>query len=228
VNDLGLVLGQAPFPDTAWLSNPRTWERVAEMGVEHVRFTVLAVLLGFLVAAPLAVLAVRRRRWYTPLLAVTGILYTVPSLAMFLLLGALYGSLLAFRTALTGLVVYSLLILFRNTVAGLDSVPTDVREAAQAMGHTRLQQLRRVEIPVALPVVIAGLRVATVTTVGLVTITALVGWGGFGRLFIQGFNRQNATILLAGIVLCVTLATVLDLLLVALERRLLPWARKAG
>jgi osmoprotectant transport system permease protein len=219
------VLAQAPFPDWNWLQNPRTWERVGDMATQHLQLTVLAVSIGFVVAAPLAVLAARWRWLYNPLLGLTGVLFTVPSLAMFLFLGSLLGSFIGFRTALTGLVVYCLLILFRNTVAGLDGVPQDVREAAAAMGHTSWQQFVRVEAPIALPVVLAGVRVATVTTVGLVTITALIGWGGLGQLFLQGFERRNPTILVVGVALSVALAVALDLLVVALEHRLLPWTR---
>jgi osmoprotectant transport system permease protein len=146
-------------------------------------------------------------------------------LAVFMFLGVVYGRFLAFRVAATGLVVYSLLILFRNTVAGLDAVPGDIREAGEAMGYTSGQLLVRVELPIALPVVIAGLRIALVTTIGLVTITSLTGMGGIGRLFITGFQRQNTTILAVAIVAVVILAVAGDLLLVALQRRLLPWAR---
>lgn len=214
--------------DWAWLTNPRRVDQLVDLAQQHVAFVAIAVLGGFAIAAPLAVLAVRRRWLYAPLLGITGVLFTIPSLAMFLLIGALYGRLLAFSTAATGLAIYSLLILFRNTVAGLDAVPADVKEASAALGYTPNQQLWRIELPIALPVIIAGLRVATVTTVGLVTITALTGWGGFGDLIYTGFRRQNLTILLTGMVLCVTLSVIFDLALVALQRWLSPWARKGA
>lgn len=220
-------VAQVPFPDWNWLANPRTWDRLAQATTQHVELTVVPVVLGFAVAAPLAVAALRYRRLYGPLLGATGVLFTVPSLAMFMFLGIVLGSFTGFRTAVTGLVVYSLLILFRNTVVGLESVPDDVREAGEAMGHTRRQLLWRVELPIALPVIVAGLRVATVSTVGLVTITSLIGWGGLGDVILQGWRRQNLTQVLVGVVGCTVLAFVLDVVLVALQRRLLPWARAA-
>ena len=220
------TVAQAQFPDWNWLTNPRTHERVLGYTVEHVELTVLAVALGLAIATPLALAAVRWRWLYTPLLTVTGLLFTIPSIAMFLLIGIAYDSYLGRATALTGLAVYSLLILFRNTVAGLDYVPDDIREAGEALGHTTRQQLLRIEVPIALPVIIAGVRVATVTTIGLTTITALIGHGGLGQLFITGFNRQNPTILLVGVIGCALLALLADLALVFLQNRLLPWARQ--
>jgi osmoprotectant transport system permease protein len=219
-------LAQVPFPDWNWLSNPRTWERLADAAGEHVVLTVLGVLVGMLLAAPLALLAVRRRALYAPLLALTGVLYTIPSLAMFLFIIALLGTGFSQTTSVIGLGVYSLVVLFRNTVAGLDAVPNEVREAGEAMGYTTRQLLWRVELPTALPVILAGVRIATVSTIGLVTITALVGQGGIGRFFMTGFQRQNATILLVAIASVVLLAVIADLLLLAAQRRLLPWSRE--
>jgi osmoprotectant transport system permease protein len=217
--------------DQRWLTNPRTHDLLVELGFEHLRLTVLALAIGVAVALPLAVAAVRWRRLYNPLLGFTGALYTIPSLALFLFLGAFYSALaersayIAFRTAVTGLAIYSLLILFRNTVAGLDSVPPELREAGQAMGYTPRQLLWHVELPAALPVILAGVRVAIVTLVGLTTITALIGWGGFGQLFLIGAQRRNLTIVLTGVALSTLLATALDLVLVGTERRALPWRR---
>ncbi|MPZ74124.1 MAG: ABC transporter permease subunit [Nitriliruptorales bacterium] len=193
--------------------------------MQHIELTVLAVLIGFVIAAPMAIAAVRWRPLYKPLLAFTGVLFTIPSLALFVLLIAFLNTGLTRTTSLIGLVIYTLLILFRNTAVGLDGVDPEVREAAEAMGHTRRQQLLRVELPVALPVIIAGVRIATVTTIGLVTITALIGQGGLGQLFLLGFQRRNPTALLIGFVLSVLLAVVADLALVALERGLTPWSR---
>lgn len=222
----GGFLAQAPFPDWNWLSNPRTHERLVGYTVEHIELTVLAVVIGLVIATPLAIAAAHWRWLYTPLLTVTGLLFTIPAIALFLLIGVAYDSYLGRATALTGLAIYSLLILFRNTVAGLDSVPAEIREAGAALGHTARQQLIRVEVPIALPVIMAGVRVATVTTIGLTTITALIGHGGLGQLFITGFNRQNPTILLVGVAGCALLALVADLALVFLQGRLLPWTRR--
>jgi osmoprotectant transport system permease protein len=132
---------------------------------------------------------------------------------------------LSTTTALIPLTVYTLLILVRNTIAGLAGVPSEVLEAAQAMGYRNPELLRQVELPLALPVIIAGVRIATVTTIGLVTVTALIGQGGWGQIILEGFNRRNLTPTLVGFILCVALAVVLDLALVGVERRLSPWAR---
>lgn len=219
------LLAQVPFPNRAWLTNSRTWERVAEEAQAHVELTLLSIAVGMVLAAPLAVLAVRRRRLYTPLLTLTGVLYTIPSLAMFLIIASVLGTGFSRTTAITGLAIYSLLVLFRNTVAGLDAVPRDVREAGQAMGYTPNQLLLRVELPIALPVIVAGLRIALVSTVGLVTITSLIGQPNLGRLFITAFNRQDPTIMLVAVVCVVVLAVVGDMLLTVVQRVAMPWSR---
>ena len=168
-------------------------------------------------------MAIRWPRTYGPVLGFTGVLFTIPSLALFVLLIPFTG--LSVRTSLIGLTLYTLLILVRNIVEGLRGVDRDVREAAEAMGYTRARQLFRVELPLALPVIMAGIRIATVTTIGLVTITALIGQGGLGQLFIEGFTRNFATPILVGIVLSALLAFAADLALVGLQDRLTPWAR---
>jgi osmoprotectant transport system permease protein len=194
--------------------------------VQHVQLTVLAVLFGLLLAFPLALMAIRWPRTYGPVLGFTGVLFTIPSLALFVLLIPFTG--LSVRTSLIGLTIYTLLILVRNIVEGLRGVDRDVREAAQAMGYTPARQLFRVELPLALPVIMAGIRIATVTTIGLVTITALIGQGGLGQLFIEGFTRNFATPIVVGIVLSALLAFAADLALVGLQDRLTPWARSRG
>jgi osmoprotectant transport system permease protein len=191
--------------------------------VQHVQLTVLAVLFGLLLAFPLALAAIRWPRLYSPILGFTGMLFTIPSLALFILLIPFTG--LRIQTALIGLTIYTLLILVRNMVEGLRGVDRDVREAAQAMGYTRARQLFQVELPLALPVIMAGVRIATVTTIGLVTVTALIGWGGLGRLFIDGFTLDFTTPIVVGIVLSATLAFAADLALVAVQYQLTPWAR---
>jgi osmoprotectant transport system permease protein len=191
--------------------------------VQHVQLTGLAVLFGLLLAFPLALAAIRWPRLYGPILGFTGVLFTIPSLALFILLIPFTG--LQIQTALIGLTIYTLLILVRNIVEGLRGVDQDVREAAQAMGYTPARQLVQVELPLALPVIMAGVRIATVTTIGLVTVTALIGWGGLGQLFIEGFTLDFTTPILVGIVLSALLAFAADLLLVGLQQRLTPWAR---
>jgi osmoprotectant transport system permease protein len=190
---------------------------------QHVELTGLAVLFGSLLAFPLALAAIRWPRLYGPILGLTGVLFTIPSLALFILLIPFTG--LRLPTPLIGLTIYTLLILVRNMVEGLRGVDRDVREAAEAMGYTRTRQLFQVELPLALPVIIAGLRIATVTTIGLVTVTALIGWGGLGRLFIDGFTIQFATPIVVGLVLSAALAFAADLFLVGVQRLLTPWAR---
>jgi osmoprotectant transport system permease protein len=191
--------------------------------VQHLQLTGLALLFGLALAFPLALAAVQWPRLYGPILGFTGVLFTIPSLALFILLIPFTG--LSIWTSLIGLTMYTLLILIRNMVEGLRGVDRDVREAAEAMGFTRARQLLQVELPLALPVIMAGIRIATVTTIGLVTITALIGQGGLGRLFIDGFTLNFATPIVVGLVLSVLLALAADLLLVGLQHRLTPWAR---
>ena len=198
-------------------------EEIRIQGLEHLQLTVLAVVIGLVIAFPLSVYAYRHRWFYGPLTVVTGILYTVPSLALFALLTPFTG--LSFTTALIALVGYTLLILIRNIVAGLTGVPADVREAAIGMGYSKRQLLWRVELPLALPAVAAGIRIATVTTIGLVTVTALIGLGGFDSFILLGLSRFFSTATVLGAVLSVALAVIADRLLLMLERRLSPWAR---
>jgi osmoprotectant transport system permease protein len=211
-----------------WLYWPWVQDHTDEIRdrlVEHVELTVLAVLFGLAIALPLALLSVRYRRLYGPVLAITGVLYTIPSLALFALLLPLTG--LSRTTALIPLTLYTLLILVRNTVTGLDGVPPDVTDAATGMGYSPSRRLLRVELPLALPAIIVGIRIATVTTIGLVTVTALIGQGGLGALMLDGLQRDFRTPLTVGIVLSLTLAVVADLLLVLALRLATPW-RRAG
>jgi osmoprotectant transport system permease protein len=194
--------------------------------LQHIQLTGLAVLIGLVLAFPLALAAIRWPRLYGPILGFTGMLFTIPSLALFILLIPFTG--LSTSTALIGLTMYTLLILVRNMVEGLRGVDRDVREAAQAMGYTRARQLFQVELPLALPVIMAGIRIATVTTIGLVTVTALIGKGGLGRLFVDGFTLNFTTPIIVGIVLSALLAFAADLALVAAQRQLTPWARSRG
>jgi osmoprotectant transport system permease protein len=211
-----------------WLYWPWVQDHTDEIRarlVEHIELTMLAVLFGLAIALPLALLSVRYRRLYGPVLAITGVLYTIPSLALFALLLPLTG--LSRTTALIPLTLYTLLILVRNTVTGLDGVPPDVKDAATGMGYSPSRRLVRVELPLALPAIIVGIRIATVTTIGLVTVTALIGQGGLGELMLDGLQRDFRTPLTVGIVLSLTLAVVADLLLVLALRVATPW-RRAG
>jgi osmoprotectant transport system permease protein len=163
---------------------------------------------------------------YSPVTWVAGVLYAIPSLALFALLIPFTG--LSIVTAEIGLVSYTLLILVRNIVGGLRSVPPDVREAAIGMGYSEWQLLWRIELPLALAVIIAGVRVAVVTTVGLVTVTALIGQGGLGALIVQGIQQFFATPLVIGAGLSIALAILLDGTLVLIQRQVTPWTRRAA
>jgi osmoprotectant transport system permease protein len=156
---------------------------------------------------------------------VTGVLYTIPSLALFALLIPVTG--LTLLTAEIGLVSYTLLILVRNIVAGLSGVPADVREAATAMGLTERELLLRVELPLAIPVIVAGLRVAVVTTIGLTTVTALIGQGGLGYYILLGLQTAFSTALIVGALGSVLLAIAADTTMVGLQRALTPWQRRS-
>jgi osmoprotectant transport system permease protein len=192
--------------------------------VEHIVLTVIAVLVGLAISFPLAVLCSRRRRLLPPVTGVTGFLYTIPSLALFALLVPFTG--LSTLTAEIGLVSYTLLILIRNIVAGLLGVPQDVKEAAQGMGYTGRELLWRVEIPLALPAIVAGIRIAMVTTIGLVTVTALIGLGGLGSLMLGGFrNLYPELMILVAVVLSVVLAVAADALILLGQRAITPWSR---
>jgi osmoprotectant transport system permease protein len=191
--------------------------------LEHVWLTVLAVGIGFAISFALALFIRRRPRALGPITATAGLIYSIPSLALFTILVPITG--LTTLTAQIALVSYTLLILVRNTVAGLDGVPPDVREAADALGYTSLGRLWRVELPLALPVIIAGLRIATVTTIGLVTVAALIGQGGLGFLITDGLRRFFPTLYVTGAVLSVLLAVLADSLFVVIQRAATPWAR---
>ena len=191
---------------------------------EHLVMVVAAIGIGFALSFALALLARRFRRMYGPILAVTGTLYAIPSLALFVLLIPLTG--LTLTTGIVALVLYTLLILVRNIVVALDGVPPDVIEAATGMGFSPSQRFWRVELPIATPVIIAGLRIATVTTIGLVAITTFIGLGGLGYLIINsGVRRFFPTSIYVGVLLCVLLAVIADVSLAWLQRRLTPWAR---
>lgn len=201
---------------------------IGELLVEHIFLTLIAVGIGLVIAFGLALAVRRRPRLYGPIVGVTGTLYAVPSLALFALLTPITG-LGTVLTAEIALVSYTLLILTRNIVEGLRAVPPDAIEAATGMGYTPAQRLMRVELPLALPVIVAGIRIATVTTVGLVTVTALIGLGGLGYLIVSiGINRGSfgLTQTLTGVVLAIGLAVLADLALLALQRALTPWARR--
>ena len=216
-----LAVAREPWVRWDWVS--RHTGTIVHALNEHLLLTGLAVGIGLLISAPLALLA-RRWRWLqTSVLSLTGILYTIPSLALLALLVPWTG--LSRTTAEIALVSYTLLILIRNIVAGLDSVPAEVREAATGMGYGPLRQLVLVELPLAVPVIVAGIRIAVVTTVGLVTVTALIGQGGLGQLILDGLQRDFRTEVVVGSVLSVAVAAVADVGLVTVQSLVTPWTR---
>ncbi len=189
----------------------------------HVELTVIAVGTGLVISVPLGIMSWRWRPVRGVTLGLSGVVYTIPSIALFGTLIPFTG--LTVLTAEIGLVSYTLLILIRNIVIGLDGVPPEVREAATGMGYRPLKQLLRVEFPLALPVIVAGIRIATVTTVGLVTVTAVIGQDSLGKLILQGLVQDFKTPLVVGTVLSVALAVTADLGLARVQRALTPWYR---
>jgi osmoprotectant transport system permease protein len=192
--------------------------------LEHLQLTLLTIAIGLGVAAVLAALALRWRRLRPTISASTAALYTIPSVAFFGILVPSTG--LTRATALIPLVAYTLVVLVSAILDGFDQVPAPVEEAAEAIGLSPLRRVLGVRIPLALPIIISGLRVATVTTVGLVTLAAIVGQGGLGRLILDGLRRAFWTPLTVGAVLSIVLALVLDGLFVLLERRVAPWSTR--
>ncbi len=217
----GLVVAAEPLIRWDWVRDHT--DDIRAQFWEHLQLTGLAVGIGFVIALGMALVAVRWRRAYAPLAAFCAALYSIPSLALFALLLPFVG--LGTTNALIALVTYTLLILLRNIVAGLDGVAPDVREAADGMGFEGWRRVLRVDLPLATPAIVAGLRIATVTTIGLVTVTSLVGEGGFGKFINDGLSRDFSTPIVLGAVLSVALAIACDVLFVLLERVLVPWTR---
>ncbi len=214
-----------PFFRFDWLLD--NVDEIAQRVGEHVVMTVAAVAIGFAISFGLALLIRRYPRLYPPIIGAAGVIYAIPSLALFVLLIPLTG--LTLTTGIVALAGYTLLILVRNTTTALAGVPHEVIEAADGMGFTRTQRFWRVELPIATPVMIAGVRIATVTTIGLVAITTFIGLGGLGYLIVNtGIRRFFITSTYTGVILCVVLAVVADLLLLWLQRRATPWARARG
>lgn len=222
---LPLAVDEAPNPWLSWSYLTDNSDAIQAATKQHITLTVISVALGLLLALPLALLARRSRRLETVVVGAAGVIYTIPSLALFAVLAPITG--LTQTTVVIGLTAYTLLVLVRNVLAGLQGVPADVVEAARGMGLGSGRLLLRVQLPLALPAILAGVRVATVSTVALVTVGAVVSNGGLGQLIFEGFNNNfyRAEILTATL-LCVLLAAVADLLLLLLERLLTPWTRR--
>ena len=198
---------------------------ILDRTVQHVWLAAIALGFGFVISFGLGILAVRRRRTWPPISVASEVLYTIPSLAVFAALVPITG--LSLLTAEVPLVMYTLVIYVRNIVAGFDTVPADVIEAAAGMGFTPAQRLWRVELPLAVPLIVAGLRIASVSTIGLVTISGIIGdkFGGLGFFIFEGYRRNFPTEIYAGAIPSILLAVTADLLIVRLQRRITPWAR---
>jgi osmoprotectant transport system permease protein len=207
--------------DWGWIADHLA--AIAGRTVQHVELALIALAVGFAVSLALAIASVRVRALYPFVAGLAGLLYTIPSLALFSALVPVIG--LSLLTVEIPLVMYTLVIYTRNIVAGFDAIPADVLEAADGMGYTRNGRLIRVELPLAVPLMVAGLRLASVSTIGLVTISGVLGQA-FGGLGFFIFERQTfATEVLVGAAGSIALAILADLLLGRLQRRLTPWAR---
>jgi osmoprotectant transport system permease protein len=218
--DDSCVADNGVCPD--WIAD--NFDRYVTPFWEHVYLTIVSVAIGFAIAFALALLAHRRRWLAPPITQVTGILYTLPSVAVFFLLLPLTGR--GRTTAIIALVAYTLLIIFRNVMAGFDNVPAEARDAGRGMGLTRRELLWRVEVPLALPEIMAGLRIALTTTVGLASLAFLAGAGGLGEAIFADVNFRSNVLVAGG--LAVALAVVLDLATLALQRVITPWMRAAA
>ena len=213
----GCVAENGFCPD--WIAD--NYERYVDPFVQHIYLTVIPVAIGFAIAFGLALLAHRRQWLVGPVIGITGALYTIPSVAFFFLLQPLTG--LGNTTAIVALVCYTLLIIFRNVITGLRAVPDEAKDAARGMGLTDRQMLWRVELPLALPEILAGLRIATTTTVGLAALAFLAGAGGLGAELDQDpFFKSNVAV--AG-GLAILLAALLDVIILGFQRIATPWQR---
>jgi len=218
------VLAQAtnPIIRREWLIEE--WDQIQRALLEHLELTLYAMLLGLVVSAGLAALALRYRWTAGPINGLTAFLYTIPSVALFGILFPYFG--LSRLTAVLPLALYTLLILVTNIVAGFNAVAPEIREAADGMGMTPARRVLRVELPLAAPYIIAGLRIAVVSTVGLVTVAAIVGQGGLGRLILDGLRRTFWTPMTIGASMSILLALVLDGLILVVGRWATPWDQR--
>ena len=212
--------------DWAWAAGHL--DDLASRTVQHLVLAAIPVGIGFAISLVLAIWAVRRRAVRAAVVSLSGILYTVPSIALFAALVPVTG--LSILTAIIPLVLYTFLIYLRNMLAGLDGVPSDVLEAADAMGYGRWQRLLRVELPLALPLIVGGVRLASVSTIGLVTVSGILGdrFGGLGFFIFEGYRRSFPTEIAFGALPTIVLAIAADLVLQVVQRRLTPWAPRAA
>ncbi|CAN5535024.1 ABC transporter permease [soil metagenome] len=225
-NEFSLQEESPPLIDWAWILDHLSGDGgIIQVFLQHLILSLVPVAIAIAISLPIGILAHRKRWLYAPATAITGVLYTIPSLAFFVMLIPIMG--IGRPPVLVALTAYSLLILIRNVVTGLDSVPADTKDAARGMGLTERQILFGVEIPLALPVIVAGIRIAIVTVVGIASIADFVGAGGLGDLIFDGISRQFLTPILVGAGLVALIAISADVGLYRVEGRLRPWARRA-
>jgi osmoprotectant transport system permease protein len=220
-----LFVAEARNPIVRWEYFVDEWDQIRAALVEHFELTVVSVAIGFVISAALAAVALRYRFMMGPIRGLAGVLYTIPSVALFGILVTYTG---VTRTpAIIALVSYTLLILVTNIVAGFRAVPDSVRDAADGMGLSPTRRVLTVELPLAIPFIVTGLRIATVTTVGLVTVSAFVGLGGLGRLILDGLEITFWTKMTIGAGLSILMAIALDAMLFGIGRAITPWARRS-
>jgi osmoprotectant transport system permease protein len=210
-----------------WIDSqlPTIWQ---EFG-QHVWLSVVPVVIGLVISIPIGAVAHRYGWLRPPLVTIAGLIYTIPSLALFVVLPGLLGTkILDPINVVVALTLYTVALLVRTVADALDTVPDDVRQAALAMGYRPVKRLLAVDLPISVPVIGAGVRVATVSNVSLVAVAALIGVPQLGSLFTQGFQDDFATPIIVGIIGCLVLALVLDLLIVLAVRLLTPWQRAGG
>jgi osmoprotectant transport system permease protein len=209
-----------------WSWIPNNWSLIWQLTRAHAFLGIVSPLIGLVISVPLGIVVARWRWFYPPVLIVVNVVYAIPALALFIALIPAYG--LTNTPVVIGLTAYSLCIIVPNVVAGLRAVPGPVRQAATAMGYGPLRRLITVELPLAVPVIIAGLRVAVVSSISLVTIGQLIGVSSLGYLFVDGLQRSFPTEIYVGLFLIIVLALICDLILVGLRRALTPWATRGN
>ncbi|TCC55907.1 ABC transporter permease subunit [Kribbella pittospori] len=207
-----------------WIAD--NWSLIWEQLREHLYLALVPMVLGLIISIPIGYIATRYSWLANPLVALGGVLYSLPSIALFIVLPALIGTkVLSAANIIIALTIYAVSLLIRNVIDGLRSVPEDVLQAAVSVGYGTLRRVLTIDLPIAVPVIITGVRVVTVANISMVSVGAIIGIGGLGELFTLGFQQDFLTPIIVGVVLSLLLALLCDVLLVGLQRVLTPWAR---
>ena len=210
-----------------WIAN--NWDQVLELTLAHLWLTLLPTLIGLVISIPLGYLAFNYRRSYPFIVGGTSLFYTIPSLALFILLPKLMGTkVLDPVNVVVALTIYTVALLVRVVADGLDSVSPDVVKAAEGIGFTRAQTFFRIQLPISVPAILSGLRVIVVSNISIVTMAAVIGIAQLGTLFTMGFTRRLFVPIVVGLVVCLLLALILDRLLVLLGKIMTPWSQKGA